>query len=130
MSMYFTGQKKRRSVNMSHFRHTAEFDREFKRLLKKYPSLKGDLKTLEQILEASPTGFGTNFVIVHSSSDVQVIKTRLACRSLRKRSMRVVYAFHHDVVEFVYIEIYFKGDKENEDRKRIETYLEEGILEV
>jgi hypothetical protein len=38
--------------------------------------------------------------------------------------VRVVYAYHDDTITFVYIEIYFKGEKENEERERIEKYLE------
>ena len=37
--------------------------------------------------------------------------------------MRVVYAYHGTSITFVYIEIYFKGHKENEDRQRIKEYL-------
>jgi hypothetical protein len=37
--------------------------------------------------------------------------------------MRIIYAYHGEVFTFVYIEIYFKGNKENEDRGRVEMYL-------
>ena len=51
------------------------------------------------------------------------MKARLACKSLRDRSIRVIYAYHNDTVTFVYIELYFKGDKKNEDRERVREYI-------
>lgn len=107
---------------MSHFEKTAAFEKELNTLTKKYKSLHRDIADLEDVLRVFPTGIGKNFTILHSS-DVKIIKTRLACKSLRDRSMRVIYAYHDDTVTFVYIEIYFKGDKDNEDRARIAEYL-------
>ena len=53
-----------------------------------------------------------------------VVKARLACAALRNRSLRLIYAYHNEVLEFVYIELYSKGDKANEDRERIDDYLQ------
>ena len=108
---------------MSHFSKLPEFENEFLKLSKKYSSLTEDLEKLERLLSISPTGMGNNFVVTHHGGSIKIVKTRLACKSLRDRSMRVIYAYHDDVVTFVYIEIYFKGDKENEDRGRIAEYL-------
>jgi len=109
---------------MNHFNQLPEFEKEYSRLNKKYPSLAEDLKKLETLLlETKPTGIGKNFTITHSSDKVKIVKARLACKSLRDRSMRVIYAYHQDTVTFMYIELYFKGDKENENRERIKEYL-------
>ncbi len=108
---------------MSHFERLPEFEREFKKLVKKYRSLPNDIKDLEEVLEASPTGMGKNFTIIHSTESVKIVKARLACESLSDRSVRIIYAYHDYAIEFMYIEIYFKGNKENEDRTRIEEYL-------
>ena len=125
MNMFFTDRKKLQYANMSHFNQSPEFEKEFKRLSKKYQSLASDLKSFEKIIVAYPVGIGTNFITVHHSPDVKIVKARLACKSLRDRSVRLVYAYHDDTVTFVYIEIYCKGDKDNEDRKRINKYLKE-----
>ncbi len=51
---------------------------------------------------------------------------KFACRSLKGKGaisgIRVIYAYHKedDLIEL--IEIYYKGDKENEDRSRILKY--------
>jgi hypothetical protein len=100
-----------------------EFEKEYKRLENKYPSLSDDILKFEKLLCNYPTGIGKNFDIIHSSDKVKIIKARLACKSLKNRSIRVIYAYHGAIVTFVYLEIYFKGDKENEDRGRIAEYL-------
>jgi len=108
---------------MNHSNHLPEFEKEFKNLFKKYRSLGDDFKKFERYIFENPTGEGKNFVIIYSNEKIKIIKTRLACESLRGRSMRVIYSYHEDTLTFMYIEIYFKGDRENEDRERIKRYL-------
>src|SRR3989339_1748738 len=121
--MCFTDRKKHQYESMSHFKQLPEFKKELKKLSKKYQTLHQDIKTLEKVLDVQPTGIGKNFTILHHSEEVVLVKTRLACKSLRDRSMRLIYAYHDYTPTFVYIEIYFKGDKENEERERIKEYL-------
>ena len=123
MSTFFTDRKKLPSMNMSHFEHLPEFTKELEALRKKYRSLLEDLTRFESLVTISPTGVGKNFTITHSSPEVTIIKARLACQSLCERSMRIIYAYHGKTIEFVHIEIYFKGDKDNEDRGRIKRYI-------
>jgi hypothetical protein len=108
---------------MSLFNKLPQFEKEFLRLSKKYQSLSEDLKNLEKLIVLKPRGSGVSFATIYCSNEVVVIKVRLACRSLKGRSIRIIYAYHQNNSTFVYIEIYFKGDKENEDRKRIEDYI-------
>ncbi len=108
---------------MSHFSQLPEFSKEFKKLSRKYQSLDKDLLDFEDVLRVFPTGSGKNFTIIYSSLEVKIIKARLACKSLKDRSIRVIYAYHQNTLTFMYIEIYFKGNKENEDRGRIKDYL-------
>ncbi|HCC83807.1 TPA: hypothetical protein DEP96_03075 [Candidatus Uhrbacteria bacterium] len=108
---------------MTNFRELPEFSREFKRLNKKYPSLVEDLGRLQILLEQYPLGTGNNFSILQKANEVTIIKSRLSCRSLRNHAIRVIYAYHETSLTFLYIEIYFKGDKANEDRARIVEYL-------
>lgn len=108
---------------MNLFNRLPEFEKEFSKLSKKYPSLIDDLKKFERFISLNPVGAGVNFVTIYHVGEIRIVKSRLACKSLRKRSMRVIYAFHDDSVIFVYIELYFKGDKENEDSERIKQYI-------
>ncbi len=109
---------------MTRFNQLPEFQKDFKRLAKKYQSLIEDLNKLERSIILNPTGVGNNFVILYQASNFKIIKTRMACRALQDRSMRVIYAYHNGIATFVHIEIYFKGDKANEDRERIKEYIE------
>ncbi len=51
---------------------------------------------------------------------------KFACRSLpgkgNRSGIRIIYAFCERGCSVEYIEIYYKGDKENEDRGRIRKY--------
>lgn len=123
MNMFFTVRKKLPSENMNRFNQLPEFEKEFSKLFRKYPSLPEDLKKLESIIAINPVGVGINFVTIHHSPEAKIIKARLACKSLKNRSVRVIYAYHENSTTFVHIEIYYKGDKENEDRERIKRYL-------
>ena len=109
---------------MNRFDALAEFEKEFKRLFKKYKTLDDDFEKFKKILVTAPTGVGKNFVIVYSSQIVKIVKARMACRALRDRSLRIVYSYFEQEQRIEFIELYFKGDKENEDRDRIKEYLQ------
>ena len=109
---------------MNHSKRLPEFEKEFSKLLKKYRSLNEDIKNFERFIFENPTGHGKNFTIIHYGDEVKIIKARLMCRSLRDRSIRIIYAYHDNIFEFVYIEIYFKGESVNEDKQRIKKYLD------
>jgi mRNA-degrading endonuclease RelE of RelBE toxin-antitoxin system len=98
------------------FSQLSEFEKDLKKLSKKYPSLISDIEDIKPILLSNPTGIGKNFTIIKSTSKVKIVKVRVHCESLRGRVIRLIYACLEDRFEFMYIEVYFKGDKENEDR--------------
>ena len=108
---------------MVHSNYLPEFEKEFKRLLKKYRSLNQDIKNFERFIFENPTGIGKNFIIIHNAPSFKIVKARFSCESLRNRDIRIIYAYHEDKFEFIYIEIYFKGDKENEEKDRIKKYI-------
>jgi len=111
---------------MKNFNLLPEFEKDFKRLFKKYRTLRDDFEKFKKILANYPTGVGNNFVIINSRSARRVIKARMACRTLCDRSLRVIYAYSEINESFDFIELYFKGDKEREDAERIRCYLESG----
>jgi len=62
-----------------------------------------------------------------SISQLPIYKARkFACKSLKGRGshsgIRIIYAYFEDDDRIELVEIYFKGDKENEDRQRILKY--------
>ena len=109
---------------MPEFHQLPEYQKELKKLSKKYPSVSSDIEDIKQVLLTSPTGIGKNFTIISSEKDIKIVKVRIQCASLRSRTIRLIYVYHANTIEFMYIELYFKGDKENEDRARISEYLE------
>src|SRR3989344_7910779 len=108
---------------MKSFDLSPEFEKNFKHLLKKYRTLEDDLEKFKEILLAHPTGVGKNFVIIHSELTCKIVKARMACRALRDRSLRVIYAYMEKSDRFYFIELYFKGEQTNENRTLINDFL-------
>lgn len=110
------------------FKGTAKFQKDFKKLSKKFKTLDSDLAVFKKVLNESPLGIGKHFNIIKETGSVYIIKARFFCRSLKKKDLRIIYAYieSHKIVEMIgieFIEMYFKGNKENEDRERIKNYL-------
>jgi len=108
---------------MNHYSRLPAFEKEFKRLFKKYRTIQDDFEKFKKVISHFPTGSGKNFAIIYFEKEIKIVKARMACRALRDRSLRVIYAYHLAISKVEFIEIYFKGEKENEDRERIKEYL-------
>lgn len=115
------------------YSETAEFARDLKKLRKKFPSLAEDLAVVKQydieLFHCRKIDRQGIFKIENAGNteNLQFYKIKkFACKSLKGRGsrsgIRVVYAYHCIEKRVVFIEIYFKGDKENEDRERIARY--------
>ncbi len=104
-----------------------EFRKEFKKLSKKYKTLGEDLEVVKRVIKTSPVGNGTKHwnILKYDGSKRYVIKMRMMCRAVRGSQFRVIYYYDGDQVEILFIEIYFKGNKEGEDEERIERYSAE-----
>ncbi|MDP2820769.1 MAG: hypothetical protein Q8O39_01010 [bacterium] len=105
------------------FDELPEFSKEYKRYLKKYRTLDSDFLNFKKIILSIPCGVGKHFNIITVSNDIKIIKARLFCRYLKGTSLRIIYAFHFQSRKVDFIELYFKGEKENEDSERIKAYL-------
>ncbi|MGB5156481.1 hypothetical protein [Desulfobacterium sp. N47] len=113
-------------------RRLAEFEKDFNKLLKKFKTLDDDLETFinSQLKLTHKLGIDNKAVVQISGLGIETPKIykakKFACKALKGRGamsgIRIIYAYFEkeDVIEF--IEIYFKGDKENEDKKRIQKY--------
>lgn len=103
-----------------------EFKKDFKKLHKKYRSLAKDFAVLKQAILTEPLGDGTkhwNCLTRVESKDLSFLKVRMMCRSVRGASFRVVYMYDGDKLELLFIEIFFKGNKNVENQKRIEAII-------
>ena len=106
------------------FNELHEFTKEFKNFTKKYRSLPKDLGEFKRIVTVIPLGNNKHFNVITQNERVRVIKARFFCRYLKGSSLRIIYSYIQERKTIEFIEIYFKGDKENEDRKRIKIYLD------
>ncbi len=110
-------------------RKLAEFDRDFKKLAKKFRTLYEDLNTFiaNQLRITHKLNLDNKGVVRISDLGIeypQIYKAKtFSCKALKgkgaKSGIRIIYAYFEkeDIIEFV--EIYYKGNKENEDRERI-----------
>ncbi|OGF37802.1 hypothetical protein A2482_03725 [Candidatus Falkowbacteria bacterium RIFOXYC2_FULL_48_21] len=116
------------------YNQTAEFARDLKKLLKKFPSLEEDLEIAKQyrieLYHLQNIDSRSIFKIDNAGNDasLQFFKIKkFQCKSLKgrgsKSGIRVIYAFHCGKYRVDFIEIYFKGEKENEVEDRIKKYL-------
>lgn len=106
------------------YKELPEFSKEFKKLAGKYRSLGKDLETFKKLLDSEPLGTGKHFAVLTVVGGVKIVKARLFCQSLRGSSLRIIYSYNSAEIEFIeFIELYFKGNKETEDKDRIKEYL-------
>ena len=109
-----------------------EFERDLKKLSRKYRTLEDDLETFINtqlnLLHKQRLDNGNCVRIANLGITYPLIykAIKFACKSLKgtgnRSGIRVIYAYHEkeDIIEFV--EIYYKGDKVNEDKDRILRY--------
>jgi mRNA-degrading endonuclease RelE of RelBE toxin-antitoxin system len=110
-------------------RKLAEFEKDFKKLAKKFKTLDEDLNTFiaNQLKLTHKLNIDNKGVVRISDLGIECPKIykarKFACKALKGKGaasgIRIIYAYYeeNDVIEF--IEIYYKGDKDSEDRKRI-----------
>ena len=100
-----------------------EFQKELKRLGKKYKSLSNDLKEFCNVVSAVPLGNSKHFNITTQTEILYIVKARLFCKYLKGSSLRIIYSYFEQEQRIEFIEVYFKGDKKNENSQRIKEYL-------
>lgn len=111
-------------------RRLNEFDREFKKLLKRFKTLDEDLNNFIKFqlnLTHKLNIIEKKNIVRISNLNIDSPKIykarRFACKSLKGKGgfsgIRIIYAYfeEEDIIEF--IEIYYKAQKANEDRDRI-----------
>jgi mRNA-degrading endonuclease RelE of RelBE toxin-antitoxin system len=102
------------------FKELPEFQKDFKKLAKKYPSLADDLELRKSVLELFPTGRGFDVDQIPSLKiNSKIYKSRLNCKSLKRDSLRLIYCYDENFNLITFIELYFKGEQQLESRDRI-----------
>lgn len=118
---------------MMKYEETPKFARDIKKLLKKFPSLREDLETSKQydielfhlqnidkrgILKIEGAG---------NNKQLQFFKVKkFACKYLKgsgvNSGIRITYAYNKEKKKITFLEMYYKGNKENEDYERIKSF--------
>ena len=107
------------------FEELPEYRRDLKDLLKKYRTLAEDIEVVKKVLTVSPDERPPfSFRIDGLGITTCVIKVKkIASRALKGRGVnsgfRLVYALFKEETKIVFIEVYHKNAKENEDKQRI-----------
>ena len=111
-----------------------EFDKDLKRLLKRFKTIEDDLEIFiekELILyhKLNIDNKGVFPIPGLPVKDIKIYKAKkFACRSLRGKGVqsgiRIIYTYLESTDTIELIEIYYKGDKENEDRERISRHYQ------
>jgi len=102
-----------------------EFRKDMKRLLKRYRTLNDDLEVIMTILKKKPDERPPfSYRIEGLGLETCIIKVKkIACKSLKgsgvNSGLRMLYAYFPDEQRIVFIELFHKNEKLNEDRKRI-----------
>jgi mRNA-degrading endonuclease RelE of RelBE toxin-antitoxin system len=113
----------------SNLDHLPEFDKDLKKLLKRFKTLEDDLETFikTELNLYHKLNIDNNGIFEISGLGIEnprIYKAKkFACKSLKgkgvKSGIRVIYAYYDEIDSIELVEMYYKGDKANEDRNRI-----------
>lgn len=120
---------------MSHFKKVTRgegFSKDLKQLIKKYCSLEEDLEVFVKAqlypyhkLQADNNGIFPIDNLGFESPKMYKAK-KFACKALKgkgaRSGIRVIYTYLPEFDEIYLLELYSKGEKENEDRDRIKSF--------
>lgn len=116
------------------YENTSEFGKDLKKLCKKYKSLYEDIEVLKKasIELYHFQGFDNNGIFqipsFCSETAISCKVKKFASKSFKNRGvytgLRLVYIFIPKELKIVFVEIYHKNLKENEDRERLRKYYE------
>ena len=107
------------------FESLPEYDKDLKKLLKKYHTLTSDIEDVKKVLSVRPNAQPPfSFQIDGLGIQSCVIKVKkIASDCFKGRGsnsgFRLIYAYFKDIPKIVLVELYHKNGKENEDRDRI-----------
>jgi len=111
-----------------------EFEKDLKKLRKRFETIEGDLEIFieKQLFLYHNLGIDNKGIFQIPGlpvKDTKIYKAqKFACRSLKGKGVqsgiRVIYTYFEDSDTVQLIEIYYKGDKEKEDRERISRYYQ------
>ena len=120
-------------MNPITYKNTSGFEKDLKRLLKKFRTLEDDIEVakknaIELFHLMNIDNNSVELIPNFCSDELKICKIKkFACKALKGRGVqsgiRIVYAYYVSTKIVDFIEVYFKGEAENEDKERIKSYL-------
>lgn len=105
------------------------FEKDFKKLVKRFRTLDSDLENFikVQLKMFHKLDIDNKGIVEIQGLGIEYPKIykarKFACKALKgtgsRSGIRIIYAYFDKEDKIEFIEIYYKGDKENEDRERI-----------
>lgn len=121
-------------MNKIKYTETREFSKDVKKLSKRYRTLNEDLKILKrasiELYHLHDVDNNSIFPIPNFCNDfIRSYKVKkIASMSFKgkgvKSGLRLIYIFDSRSNQVFFVELYFKGDKENEDKERLRRYFD------
>ncbi len=117
---------------MLNYKALPSFERDFKKLSKRYCTLVADFDTLKkysiEIFHSRKIPMNDPVEIAGACGETyKSYKVRkFACKALKGGSqsgLRVIYVYEAEKNQITFVEIYYKGDKENEDKARLKEFI-------
>ena len=106
-----------------------EFEKEKKKLLKRFRTIDEDLDNFINVQLKLFHKLGIDSNAVEHITDLGINEPKIfkvkkfACKSLKGKGVqsgiRIIYSYFENSDRIEFVEIYYKGDKEKEDRDRI-----------
>ncbi|MBP7006751.1 MAG: hypothetical protein KBC44_02710 [Candidatus Pacebacteria bacterium] len=120
-------------MNPITYKNTSSFNKDLKRLLRKFRTLESDIEVakknaIELLHKKNIDNNSIELIPNFCSDELKICKIKkFACKALKGRGVqsgiRIIYAYDTLNSTIDFIEIYFKGESENEDKQRIKNYL-------
>lgn len=115
------------------YNETELFKKDFKKLKKRFNTLDDDFDVAKnnviELFHVHDIDNQSVFIIPEMNNEkIKIYKMRkFACKALKGRGVqsgiRIIYVYYLESATVTFLEIYFKGDKENEDKHRIKAFL-------
>lgn len=119
-------------AGFSNIHRLPEFERDIKRLLKRFRTLEDDLKVFidNQLVLLHKLGIDNGGCVPLQGAPDFFKARKFASRALKgtgaKSGIRVIYRYDVPQDRITLVEIYFKADQANENRERIRAFLKGG----
>lgn len=107
----------------------SEFEKDKKKLIKRFRTLDEDLETFINVQLKLFHKIGIDNGAIEYINNLGINEPKIykvkkfACKALKGKGVqsgiRIIYSFFEAEDKIEFVEIYFKGDKENEDKERI-----------